>query len=293
MLKRVFLEVVNNPCPYNQSPQSSDIEFCMLQRKATEGTFKELHYKVKCREYLGDANIAAHLNRKTPKIYGFELNGRMALNESIFSLHLEKNSHDNLRSNIRLLNRLERKLNISETELYLTDYGYILVSIGSPFWMKSPLLVSIYSFILRALTYRKSSKRKLSSYLKDISPSVSDYIYAKRLTRLDLEFLLLNIDEVLGENPISGIDDSILIPSKAFSNSENVFLKYINYNNKINHTQFGVWTTHSNHGFNNLNTNLKNVENLKTLDIGYPHGAFWAINYSNILLRNNKSLSDE
>lgn len=294
ILKTVILTEITNESPYTQSGQTSDIEFSILNR-VNKNSFRELHYQVKCREYLGDANVAAHLNKDTPIIYGFRLVGeRMPLDESLFSLSVKEDSYNNLIANMHIINDLEKEMKIlKKDQSKLFDTGLFnqltgrkkLVLVGPSDWMKSPLTVSLYSFIIRILTY-KQGHDTIEDFLKKSNITGSDSSYCTRLKNLNVRFLLKNIDEVLGENPVSGINDDFLYNSEeVFTTSNEIDLKFI-WKEKERRASYGIWKNHGEHGFVSLLIRVNSVVDFTKKDFNFhytPVGFTWAINYDKLL----------
>jgi hypothetical protein len=288
-MNTVKLNAVSKYSAYAQTPQTSSLEFALLERVG-ENEFTEIHYKVKCREYFGDALVAAHLNQPMPPIYGFQLNSkRMTIDETLFSLFLDADNYDYFIQRLPVLNRIEKKMGISLTQFFNVkndlNNNYKIVSVGDKKWSSSPLLISIYTLILRSFSY-KTNRRTFKTHIKDLLNNYSGNDKATFLeitSKINLEHLLLNIDEVLKDNPLTGIDDldfKLKIsenndPFKARYNE--TYLNYYYKNIKYTVT-WSISTNHAQHGI------LSFINNLKILKLGnnVPNnsiGSQWALNY--------------
>ena len=205
-MKKVNLEVISNPSLYNQNPQTSDIHFSFLNR--TDNGFKELFYRVKCREYLGDAITAAHCNQDSPRIYGFELKDKRAsIDEMLLSVSFGEESKSNFLKKIGIIREAEKLVGLPKdkwTEVYSVnvqtpDHVNKFVVVGDKFWCSSPLLVSIYTLLLRSLTY-SINRVRLSTHLKameNLSGVDGDQFKSIKGYGVDWIFLLKNLSNII------------------------------------------------------------------------------------------------
>lgn len=290
-MKKVNLEVISNPSPYNQNPQTSDIHFSFLNR--TDNGFKELFYRVKCREYLGDAITAAHCNQDSPRIYGFELKGKRAsIDEMLLSVSFGEESKSNFLKKIRIIREAEKLVGLPKdkwTEVYSVnaqtpDHINKFVVVGNKFWCSSPLLVSIYTLLLRSLTY-STNRVRLSTHLKameSLSGVDGGQFRSIKEYGVDWIFLLKNLGNIIKDHPITGIDDSHF-----FSKISEGYL----LNNGIygmshpttgdNKYSWDVDTCHYSHGIVKLSERVKYITGNSQLYSGL--GMDWALKYVSIL----------
>lgn len=306
-MKSVQLKVIDNSCPYNQNSQTSDIQFALLKRLGPD-SFEELHYHVKCREYLGDTLLAAYADKDTSLIYGFSLSDgkRMALDETIFSISLptrfdpDKISYESFIKGISIIRKLEKTMGVplkSRSTYYLTDKKVDnkdkLVVVSPKEWSYSPLLISLYTFVLRLTTYKVSDKAvSLRRYMKEVSSiySGTDINYIEYLSGLDINFLLSNYVEILGDAPLTGLDDSKIL-EVAFASihayDDNVSIEYdcSNYGKSTNEEAF--WSLYKNHNLHGVVSFANCIQKdetrrnhyLKASEINYK----WAKNYMRLL----------
>ena len=288
-MNTVKLNSVMQYSSYIQNPQTSSLEFALLERTG-EDEFAEIHYSVKCREYFGDALVASHLNQPLPSIYGFKLaSKKMAIDETLLSLSLTKDNYNYFIQRLPVLNRIEKKMRISLTQFFSVENDsindYKIVSIGDKKWSSSPLLISIYTLILRSFTY-KTNKRAFKNHIKDV---INNYYGNDKLafleitSKINLEHLLFNIDKVLKDNPLTGADD--LNFKLKVSKNNNSFrdrsistsLKYY-YSDVLYNVQWSIDNNHSQHGI------LSFINKLELLNTGNSYlnnhiGSQWAQNY--------------
>lgn len=265
--KQVNLEIITQHCYYNQNPQTSEIQWAFLNRIPGEkDSFKELHLQVKCREYFGDAVVCAHLDIDTPAIYGFRLvNKRVSIEETLLSVSLPSNESLGFIKHLSILRKFERQMGIKITKCYSTQHtdedSVKLVLVGDKKWVSSPLLIAIYTQILRSFTYHTPT----SSYSAHIKALITEYSGNDRDTfsnihysGIDLLHLLLNIDRVLGDNPLTGLNDLELKAKKASITDENS--RVLLYSLVVNETNFTFnWSVHLNHSRHGINSFIDNM----------------------------------
>ena len=295
-MNTVKLNAVKKQSPYAQNPQTSSLEFALLKR-IKENEFTEIHYKVKCREYFGDTLVSAHLNQPMPLIYGFMLgSNKMTIDETLLSLFLDKDNYNHFIRRLPVLNRIEKKMGISLTQFFSVENDsnnwYKIVSVGDKKWSSSPLLISIYTLILRSFTY-KTNKRTFKTHIKDLINNYSGNdrnAFLKINSKIDLEHLLFNIDKVLKDNPLTGIDD-LNFKLKVSKNNDSFKNQYSDTDLEYyyNSTQYTVnWNIANNHFQHGI---LSFIEKLKFLKLDSNNlndniGSQWSQNY--YLLLNKK-----
>ena len=213
-MNTVNLQVITNPSLYNQNTQTSDIEFSLLNRDG--GGFKELHYQVRCREYLGDCVVASYVDRNTPRIYGFELvNKRAAIDETLLSITGSQITLERVIRKLKVIIDLEKQIGLKEdeyTQIYGTQFSDKLVIVGNKVWMSSPVMISLYTLVIRCLTYDTRCV-KVVNLLKEISKKYGIAVDGTQLYRIfnnylfDFPFFFANWRDILGDNPLTGLND--------------------------------------------------------------------------------------
>ena len=150
--------------------------------------FKQIHQLVWCKDFLQDA-IFGHLNQKEAKIYGFSYNP-----ETMLPLHMSKtrmlitNWKDEdfgpklLKNCLPFMHAIEKRLKMVKTEVFRCEKVparykkagvYMLES--SSRWMKSPPLISLYTFLLRAGMVHKKKQSPLTTITKIGSGDMKSY----------------------------------------------------------------------------------------------------------------------
>ena len=295
MLRKVKLEIVTEQCYYNQISQTSEIQWSWLNRvQGEKDSFKELHLQVKCREYFGDAVVCAHLDIDMPDVYGFKLiNKRLALNETLLSVSLPTTAIPDFANKMKFLRSIEKRMGISMTKVYPTQHSDKLVLVGDKKWVSSPLLVSIYSIIIRSLTYTstaKTYKDHIKELITGIFSSSNDASAFKTFKndKVDLLHLLLNIDKVTGTNPLTGLNDAMLIAKK-----HTIIDQYNSIALAFDEGTFYNWKLANNHAQHGIIRFLNTVEYLNQGNSYQTIGAGWAKNYIEVLKSNQDSKEEE
>jgi len=302
----VKLKTVKNVCLYNQNAQTSAILFSLLKRTG-KNSFSELFYNVKCREYFGDTCVAAHYDRDVPPIYGFRLKDkRMSLDEMIMSVSLpyssdEGSSYQSFLKGLTILRHTEKLMGIevkNRSRYYLTnekvDEGSKIVVVSPNNWCESPLLASVYTFILRLTTYNTNNTKTLRSCMKYIINNYSngDKQHAEKLYAIDTNLFFSKYKGILGSSPITGMSD-ILFKEEIkylltgdkdnYLTSPHIDFSYIDKGGFIC-DDVGEWGLNKNHNLHGIQTFLGRLlcfkENSDWLqkDIGVT----WAHNFMRI-----------
>jgi hypothetical protein len=286
-MKKVQLNIKEDFNSYIQVSQASEINWSLLSR-VNKYEFQELHTPVTCREFLGDAAVVANLGIAYPLIYGLSLpKGVISANETLLSVNIKPQNFDNFKAHFKIIRKIERDMKIKRTKLLETQLPNKFVIIGDKKWMSSPLLISIYTLLIRSFTYEtpvSSYKRHITKLLKHTyySNDVEFFRFFKHCN-FDLIHLLSNIDEVLGDNPLTGGNDAVL-----FENKGNI----LNCNSRIilpigiestyqKVVSFYMHHNHSSSGIKSLVDTLQCV--YRDCDIHVNIGYLWAQNYNKIL----------
>jgi hypothetical protein len=288
MLRQVKLKVITENNYYNQIPQTSDIQWSFLNRvKGEKDSFEELFLNVKCREFFGDLVVCGNLNIDTPSIYGLRLKDkRISVKKTLLSVSMNEGDVEGFAKRLRFLRQIEGAMGIKKTRIYPTQHNATdytkLVLVGDKKWISSPLLISLYTAIIRSLTY-SFSKLTFKDHINElITGSYSygnDACTFKRLKdcEVDIVHLLTNIDVVLGDNPLTGLNDTKLIVDKKYikTESDSVGLSHLG--------RITYWSTYNNHSQHGLMTFL---DKIRYAPAGRPIadgiGAGWANNYKNL-----------
>lgn len=298
-MKSATLKVVSNSCSYNQNPQNANIQFSLLNRDGKG--FKELHYHVKCREYFGDSLLAAKFDKDLPNIYGFKLiNKRQCLEHTLISASIYTDTHEGIDhynqflKGVKILRKLEKTMGIplkERSEYRSTDKkvdGSSKIVIISPKeWQHSPMLLSLYTFILRLTTYivpDTCNSFKLYANYVHSNFTGTDKNYITTLNKIDFDFLLKNYIEIMGDAPLTGLDDTI-IASNFNENSSDTSYGF-NYDASryegASSNQEASFSTYNNHARHGIITFANSVTGEAYTHSPREIGFKWACNYKRL-----------
>lgn len=125
----------------------------------------QCHEWVKCRDFLADA-VRTQITQKACAIYGFKFNVtenppvdlnkmRMLVTKADLKKEDIPKFRQKMKNGLKLINHYETMAGVGKTKLREVDttnqskYKAIFLFIGSIMWLKSPFLVSMYSFLIR------------------------------------------------------------------------------------------------------------------------------------------------
>lgn len=147
----------------------------------------QCHEWVKCRDFLADA-VRSQITNKPCSVYGFVFNTdkNPAIDLNKMRMMVTKPSLTNknipefkkkIRAGLKLLNHFENMIGVSKTKVSEVDtakqnkYKSIFLFTGSVIWLKSPFLVSMYSFLIRLGDKEISFKNnlELKTKLKELA----------------------------------------------------------------------------------------------------------------------------
>ena len=195
MPKLVKVEWFKKSSVLNEIYQSTGMMFAFVS-SPLNGTH-QCHEWVKCRDFLPDA-VRSQLTNKKCSIYGFifdptknpivDLNKmRLLVTKSPLKdvdLHKFKQK---IKSGLKLLNHFESMAGVIKSKVTEVDtvgqniYKSIFLFTGSTMWVRSPFLISMYSFLIRLgdkefqftnntelkIELEKLTKRQLSGIIHD------------------------------------------------------------------------------------------------------------------------------
>ena len=254
----------------------SQVKTCKFSflKHSGDSTYEELFSPVRCKDYLEDLLLAKITGCKMKDdIYGFRYDGELSISPHAYlSVHLgNPDQVKRVINSLPILHKYESS-DITVSSLLEDDETTIMLRVPS-FWLRSPLLLSTYTFMIRCFTYNKdisSNWRDLFDQVELSGGNDSDYV-RRFMKHCDLDKLLLNIDEVLGDHPLTGYSDE--------SMSQAMF-DYTHYKCEMG---FSMYSLHDTCGFKSLS------ELINRLYDGEPSvfkgGSFWGHSYYEILER--------
>lgn len=143
--------------------QQTEFKFSFVGLPDKNKISKQCHPWAKCRDFLPDA-VRATITGKPFSVYGFNFNPdinpildlntmRMLVYKSDLKLIDVVEFEDKMFFSINLLNHYEKIMKIDTSILYRTEKDYngrpVYLFIGNGEWMRSPFLISLYTFLIR------------------------------------------------------------------------------------------------------------------------------------------------
>lgn len=190
--------------------QQTEFKFSFAGPPNEDGVSKQCHPWAKCRDFLPDAVRATIIN-KTFSIYGFAFNPdsnptldlsimRILVYKSDLRLTDEIEFEDKMFFGINLLNHYEKIMEISPSILYRTKKDYngrpVYLFIGDGEWMRSPFLISLYTFLIRLGDKKivfKDNQELMNKYETLITRHASGKIYDNDVGYLKSMWNILHI----------------------------------------------------------------------------------------------------
>jgi len=190
-LRKVKVEFWKSGGHLSEIYQSTGFKYAFLSSKA-DG-YKQCHPWVKCRDFLNDA-VRNQIAGRNDNIYGFfytpgtnppiDLSTmRMLVKRDVDARKQEENASENtlqmMLSAIAIIHCVERYSGIKPiTRLYTTaENSDAYLFFGSPDWVMSPFMVSLYSFLIRlgAKKIKFTNRDELDTELKKLSDQPVQY----------------------------------------------------------------------------------------------------------------------
>lgn len=277
----------NNAYCYLQNMQDSSIIFSPVVEN--EGNYFQLWPGVRCRDKMQDLPMIYANKVEIPMINGLYFNDLHLLDYigDRLLIMVEFNSkieYDTFVSQYHLITSLElNQANISESffaykeeDVLKSNSRYRIIISFDHWWNKSPLGLSILTFLLRAISYPDYIEDSLDSIINNIHKAYSndyengdldgaedDYTYFFTNIKYNIYFIVSNLEKIYGDNPLTGIDDIRIKDSwkekeSLIENSYSCILKdsiifkskylvdtecCINYTPSVQHSALGFYST--------------------------------------------------
>lgn len=158
MLVKSRSVIINPYIPQNhlaELMQALEIRMAFA-RKETNGSYTQLHDSVKCRDFLGDV-LHAEQSKQKINIYGFTYDGttnkidRDKTRLLLFFPNTE--SANSFVKNSSIVHNIEKTNKLLRTKLYKTKDPLVYVLESSPFWLRSVVGISLYTYLLKCMGY--------------------------------------------------------------------------------------------------------------------------------------------
>ena len=162
MLKLTRVEWFENPKSLSEIYQQTGMIFAFVT--SPEDGQKACHEWVKCRDFMHDA-VRSQITGKSCKIYGFQYDPGKNPNLDLNKMRMLVSKHDlakdkagsfkaKMKAALAMLNHFEAQAGVALSVLKEVDpegskKQAIFMFTGSTMWIKSPFLVSMYTFLIR------------------------------------------------------------------------------------------------------------------------------------------------
>jgi hypothetical protein len=201
--KEVEVEFYPSEGGLNEIYQQTGFHFAFVS-SPKEGS-KQCHKLVKCRDFLHDAVRAKHQGNSC-SIFSFNYNAntdpaidmrrmRMLVQKPDLKPEEAKDFEEKMRNGLKLLNHYEKMAKVSLSKLYKVKAKdkndrvkkEAWLFIGPVFWMKSPYLTSMYTYLIR-LGDKKFEFTDHKSLVKDMERIMEEFKAAGKGDN-DIEYL--------------------------------------------------------------------------------------------------------
>ena len=212
----VFQKCLNGD--YNENTQSSTIRFTFVND--VNGEFHELADLMACRDMLCTVLLTQLLGIEYEYCCGLSFYEKLDLKYPRMAIAMDGENSKSFEGNLDVIHSVEDLMGIPRTSFlkykpteveYDDIYKYLLIVDKD--WMSSPLLLSWYTLVLRAMT-------AISPYSPVVDPierllkldnSLSDETEVIKFLdrKIDLKVFMKNWRKVIGISPITGDNDKV------------------------------------------------------------------------------------
>jgi len=200
---------------YLQMQYGKRIYFSPLNKKSEE-EYYQIWSGGLCREKLHLLPLLSRYPFKLLNFHGLIIDDLSLFPKDINNISLlieasDKKVIDKIKNYFHLITSLEKDLELNESILKVhSEYG-VVIDIN-PFWNTSPLLISIFSMLIRILgnstitNLKKGIDKASRFYLSE-----TNQLKLEAREELGIRKVLENIEVILGDNPLTLQDDDHLI----------------------------------------------------------------------------------
>jgi hypothetical protein len=276
-------------------PTGLENMYYCFSKKVNDDEYHSISNLTSCKDYAGDVifyNLlgADSLHMSTHK---GSFNAEENLVVTYFFYNKDKQKH--FMKKMKVFNRFERKIGYSETIVKKVDNmiadgvdkkHFASVLIADPKWKEATLKIDIFLFLTRLMLLDVGDKRTIQSYVKAVALRDSnqrDTLYSKVILEagISFEFLMSNISEILGDNPLTGLDDKLFLSTYKKGSIVSQAKVNIGKRKMVVSTEFSH--NHGYHGIKHLANSVTLIKyTVRTNGIILPLasiGTLWAYNY--------------
>jgi len=247
---------------YIENDQKSSIKFAPVYQRYTN--YHTAWSPVKCRDKMNDLPSILATGCKVSLINGFTFNTPEVFDDYgddlKIAVYLKPSNKKHFLKNFHIFNKFEENYGIKESKIeHLDNTEDALIIHSDMLWCKSPLTISVYTFLLRLITYCVKHKPEADMY--DVIADIRDWWNAvyqgedgdtcESLLNnpwYNLDVLMKNINYILSEAPLTGANDDVY----DYGKYTQVRYKSCNINGKIISGDYDNHTAHCHSGFLSL-----------------------------------------
>lgn len=184
--------------------QANRTEFALCRYDTTKDKLIQCHQFVHCRDFIGDALVGVEDNRDMG-VWGFKYFTNYPRpdpeNSSILVRLENEGALKNLQDNFSILKDIEDNLGWGISMPEIVDYPgkyIVLWFLGDIRWQRSAIAVSLYTYLIKCLTYPFKDKKNWMQEIKALGTG-SAYEKNPDVQYMDpdyLKFLFVNFNEI-------------------------------------------------------------------------------------------------
>jgi hypothetical protein len=179
--------------------QHNKTEFALCRYDTKKETLIQCHQFVHCRDFMLDAITGAEENRDM-EIYGFKYHKNDprpdSTNASVLVRLEGSDSLKNFETNLPILKGIEEFMGWATTAVDVVDFpdkkSVVIWALGDANWSKTALTFSLYTYLLKCLTYKIKDQKNWKEEIKKQNTVESRYMDEKYL-----DFLFANLNTIL------------------------------------------------------------------------------------------------
>lgn len=189
-MQKIEVNWLNNNSPSISQIYTSGLEYCFIS-----DDMRQCHDFVYCKDFLQDA-VQAFLHSRVANIYGFSYDPKtspaicMQRTRIALANSSDRDFANNIANTLDFVNQFAKKLHLKPTQVFEAatppkKYRCAVVTDGSPRWMNSPPMLSMYTLLLRCgcvhtigkdcmETVRSITESKIKCYGRDDVSQLKD-----------------------------------------------------------------------------------------------------------------------
>lgn len=196
---------------YCEIYQDSDLKFSFALEDDT--TIRQVHDFIKCRDFFNEALVSSQIGCVSPSIFGFQYpSEEYPVDLEVTRLILKGGNFSTLKKNLKLLNEYEEGIRQEEpfefTNLFDIPGTNHLYLCSSSRWVRSTVMVSLYTHILRCLYQYDIEADNFLDFMEKVAEQEGNAAkYQKSINNIDLDKLIKYADTIFpdGTLPIPGM----------------------------------------------------------------------------------------